>query len=474
MEDTSIGVESTDTLVSADTPDNTGAENIGTSADTTEAISGENDIAAQATEEVEADSDASALAEEDLESIQQEIEDALKNEDTAQKAPKWFRETIRRYGKHVEALNTKVAPFEHLHGYLEPAQIDAHVDMIRSLNDYRIGQRGVPEPQVEQFVEKFAEIYPHLLGEIVLALGTRPVDDSGLNYFQAAMKQVGLDPSRIEEYKAYLENGPQSGGTASDVDVSGIDARYRDVFKALEPSLQEEISLMSTENQNALLARYNEGFQAQKAQEQAKQAETEKFYADIDRTAFEKFNGATDSALKAFEQTLAKATFSPDEQMNSFIVQQNLQTVLTAINPNAWGHDSAKAALGRIGITVDDTRISAILNTLEQESRNTAYFARTGNTAQEKTSALKLARAQQELIAQGQKVAAQIMKTRGQALQTNVDSQNALLAQAQARPAITGQPVDHGNPADWLKNLPPPGTEERRIAIAQLGMTGNG
>lgn len=396
--------------------------------------------------------------ESEIDQFETEIDTALKAAD-AEKDPAWYRNALTQYKRHLGQVREQHTPYKDLQGAVTPDQLPDAVEMLRSLHNVRMTADGVPKPDVSKFSEILETKYGDIVQDLIYQLGSKQVPGTNLNYFATALQQqFGIDPSQLEAVKSYLENN-----SAPDVPP-----QFAEAYRNLSPKLKEELAYMDEETRLELLQREQVNVDRDK---QAKQSETDSrqaFTQQVEQAAEARYLQGANTAMDAMAKTLEKATFSTDPQVNELIIEENLQLVLNALNPYSAGYQRARQAISKIGVVLDEGRVNNILDTLAEESRNIEYFERSKQPDRAKASEAKYARSLQELIAQGHKVAGQILRVRGQGVTASATAQAGALKQTTGRPVIQGSPTAGGDANDWLKNLPPAGTQERHAAIAQL------
>lgn len=417
--------------------------------------SGDEVAAAETVEEVQEANE--FLLENEIDEFESEIEKALAEVDE-EKDPAFYRNALKQYQRHLKQNRESAAPFKDLQGVVSQEQLPDTVDMLRALNNYRVNETGVPAPDVSKFADLFEKNYADITPNLVMELGKRLVPGSNQNYFATALEQqYGITPAQIEQIKAYIDNN----------DLPDVPPQYAEAFKALPPELQEELPLMSDEAKLNILARAQADLDRTNQEKQTQTQAQQRFTQEVETAAEQRYLKGAENAMDAFAKTLEKVQFSSDPNVNSLIVEENLHLILNALNPYAAGYNRAQSVMAKIGVNLDEGRVNGILDNLAEESRNIEYFNRTNKPEQAKASEVKYARSLQELIAQGHKVAGQLLKVRGQGLTASATSQATQLRQTEARPVINGGSAT-ANPNDWLKNMPMPGTPEYREAVAQL------
>lgn len=452
MLDEQISAEGSESSLDTAVPQETVVQNDTSVSETTEAST------TSAAEVDETQETNEFLLESELDEFESELSKALEATDE-EKDPAWYRNALKQYERHLKTTRESAAPFKDLQGVVPQERLPDTVEMLRSLENYRMNGEGVPAPDVAKFTELFEKNYQDLAPALVMELGKRQVPGSNLNYFATALQQqYGISPEQIAQVKAYLDND----------EVPDIPSQFMDAFRTLTPKLKEELPFMDEEVKLEVLTRAQADLDRTKKDTEYKTERQRVFTQEVEQAAEKRYLQGAGNAMDALAKTLEKATFSSDPEVNSLIVEENLHLILNALNPYAAGYDRARATVAKIGVQLDETRVNGILDTLAEESRNIEYFNRINQPDKVKLSEAKYARSLQELIAQGHKVAGQLLKVRGQGLQASATQQSNLLQRTEGRPVINGSALVSGDTNDWLKSLPPVGTPEYHAAVAQL------
>lgn len=454
MDNLELGVESESALGSAAQQENaviTDNENIEVNAEASVETN-----AASVDENVEEAELNEFELEQRLDEFETELDAALSAAENADITP-YSRNALKQYKRYVNTFREQVTPFRELRTTVPEDQLPEALQMLSALHTVRM-QGDAPRPDVAKFCEIFESKYGDVIPDLIRTFGARQAPGSELNYFATALQQqYGIDPKQLEAVKDYLAN----------TTIPDVPQEYTEAYRRMTPKMKEEFPFLSEELQKDMLMREQRQFEIERAATQTTEQREAQLRQEVEVEAESRYIKTTNVVMDALAQTLQKAQFSSDPLDNEVTQEQVLHLVMNAANPYSAGYERANNTLGKLGVTLDKARINNLLDTVAEESRNSVYWSRQNQTDKARSAESKIARAQQELIAQGHKAVSQILKVKGQGVVAGAKGQAEAMKQTLASPVINGNGSIDQKQADWLEKLPY-GTPEFHQALAQL------
>ena len=144
---------------------------------------------------------------EDKEAAEADAEARLADE----KSPKWFKNAVNNvYKPKIDELSQQLAPFQSLteqYGSVEDLQ--QKLDLVNKLETVRSNpQTGLPEKTTADFVQGLYQKDPQVAYQLINDLAQLPSPETqGYTVLQEMFKQVGIDPAKLNEVKAFAANG---------------------------------------------------------------------------------------------------------------------------------------------------------------------------------------------------------------------------------------------------------------------------
>lgn len=366
-------------------------------------------------EEPEAEKPAESEPEVALEDAEKEAETRLADP----KSPKWFKNAVENvYKPKIEALSKERAAYEPLDQYGKPEELTQKLEMLSKLDTVRSNpQTGLPERSTEGFVKDLHDKDPQTAYQLINDLAALPSPNTpGYSVLQEMIKQIGIDPARLEEVKTFAANGYQlqqgQYPPPSADDIAQIPEHLQATFSAMSPERREQMLLdpehLRTEAlEDAKLARdakQREELNAQTStqKEATDKAEKERVFAEtVNTKATEHFTKTSETVFTTFVESLAKqAGMTP---MDSLMIAN---TVLNSFEPTLAGRQSLEM-LKAEGIEVDPI-IQTTIGQLEENAKHIAYFEAIGDKPSFEKAVGKQVELQERLTAKGNKIIASL------------------------------------------------------------------
>ncbi len=371
----------------------------------------------------------------------------------------------------------------------DPSIAKDYYELMESL---RTPVEGQPNQfTTRNFIEKLDSMSPGIANELFFDLMSYDVPnehghvDRMANHF---VRSLGLDPTRIEDYRN-IDTIRASGAVTAD-DLAGIPERFHGAFRALSSAQRDDFMLQKDTNgqyslasmeylqdkAEALESRQWREQQAQ-AQQQAAEQQQQAFEAQIEEAFIQDITteaqSIRDSILK---ESLSQVTFSSD-QTQDMLAKEGIMALLSQIqSPYPYQQQAALAALKAAG--VEPNGFGELMNVLEQSRRDYVRHTANRDTLQARTAQAKATTAKQQILARAQDYAIRLAKATGQRVATAASQQNGQLAAATARYVPSGTQAQNGssNPYDANPYKDDP-TDPRystwnRQMDKQMGLTG--
>lgn len=328
-------------------------------------------------------------------------------------------------------------------------------------------------PTAKPFVEKLYAADPQSAERLLNDLMRQPVDEKGQTLGHQYMEALGLDPTRLSEFRKISrgEISPELPGAIPDV----IPPEYADAYKTLSPAnrdkVLDDLEMAKDETdpdeakalQNAALEtldnvqyRINETQRREREQAEADAA----LALDVENDVI---TGAKETYTNLFE-TLEngeafKAKLSTNPQMDTALKSSILGHMTALGDPDTVLGARAQSFFKDIGIQVDMSAISSLMHSIEENLRIASVATRKGFQTNARNARDKVTEAQAELTALGNKYFAQCAKRFGAIEAEASESQKKALEQNAGLPTVTGTAVQ----TDGAKK---PLTLEQRADIA--------
>lgn len=393
----------------------------------------------------------------DFDDFESDIDSKLAAAQENENTPEFYRNGLKEYKKYANQFREQVAPFNELRSLVADEDLPTALDLVKALHTVSI-RDGKPQADVGRFSELLMEKHGDLVPELMKLWGAQQAPGSKYNYFATALQQqYGIEPDQLEAVKNYLDSNT----------IPQVPDEYAAAYRSLDPKVKEELPYLNADAQLAILKNAqrdidrDEGYKQQEAQRARQDNDA------IENAAEQSYVAKTDSVMTALVNALGQAKFSDDPKINALIAQQNAHMAFNAINPYSAGYNMAKAALKDIGVEIDEGRVNNILDRMSEACRLEAYHQRHNNLSEAGKSSAMVARCEQELLAQVNKVAAGLLKVRSQGVTAQAASQEKAIAATNGRPVIPANGVSDGS-NKWLGQLAPQGSEDRYMQVADL------
>lgn len=252
---------------------------------------------------------------------------------------------------------------------------------------------GLPKESTTGFISRLAEGSPALVDRLFDDLWQFRGGD-GKTFAQSMFQRLGLDPSRLSDYRELTQNPQKSVATSSGVissdELANIPESFHDVYKQLSFADRYLAQQMDDTQLESFLADKQELFETRKFREdyqksqaeQAQQAE-QQFWQGVDKTFGEYAGQLRQDGLNSIVKNLSsQVTFSADPVTNS--VQQSAVMAITAnlLNPDL--RFAAQGALEALGIKLDPSFDESLTALNQQAYRYIQLKSVAGNPAMAK------------------------------------------------------------------------------------------
>lgn len=384
---------------------------------------------------------AAEASDDEIATLEAEVEKALADE----KAPPWLKNAVKRvYKPKIAALSEQLGTYEPLQNYGSVEEIGQKLELLNSLNTIRSNpQTGMPELSTEDFVTKIFEQDPNVAYQLLNDLANLPSPyTQGWTVLQEMYRQTGIDPTRLDDIKAFVANGYQLQQGAypppDESDLALIPEHLQATFAALSPERRD--SLLFEDNEavrNAALedARIAREAESQRAMDERTKGEREsqeqtrreaEFRAFVESKGAEHFEKTSEAVFTSFVESLAKQANMT--QMDSLMIT-NL--VLNSLEPTLAGRQSLEA-LKAEGITIDPA-IPATITQMEENAKHIAYYEAVRDTHNVEKAVAKQVELQERLIAKGNKIIAAVAHKKATGTAQTIQSQTSKLANTQSQ-----------------------------------------
>lgn len=363
--------------------------------------------------------------EQSLEDAEKEIESRLADP----KSPRWFKNAVENvYKPKLEAFSKQLETYEQ---FGKPEEITQKLDLLSKLETVRSNpMTGLPERTTEDFVKHIHEQNPQTAYQLINDLSHLPSPNTqGLTVLQEMFKQVGIDPTRLEEVKTFAANGYQlSQGQYPPPDADDlalVPQHLQATFSALSPERRDDLLASSEHVRNEALedaklardAKQREELATQTSEQKAAQEEVERQNAikqAVDVKADEHFSKTSETVFTNFVESLAKQAGMTN--MDSLMIAN---TVLNSFEPTLAGKQSQEM-LKAEGIEIDPV-IQTTIGQMQENARHIAYYDVMQDRSAYEKAVAKQVELQERLTAKGNKIIASLALKKANGVQNTAD-----------------------------------------------------
>jgi hypothetical protein len=391
----------------------------------------------------------SAEAEEEKEADESDVSDEARQkfQDDAEKriadgtAPKWFKNYVENvYKPNLEKARKDVEVYEPLKDFGELPKVLEELEILKGLESFETDPAtNLPKPTVKPFVTQFVEKKGiDTVMKVMEEFGNleSPLN-KGNTLFHEIIRGAGLDPTRLEDYKRFQENGyrlANDGLVPPDPEqLELIPAELREAFTSLTPDEREEMLLLNdavrdralTGIQNTLDSERKEKeaekSQALKEVEQQQKAKQE-FYQAVGTKEAEYIDASGTKLFDSFAESLVSTGLDEIESLGL--------ANLMSMTLNSTGVEAKRniALLEKHGITIDASLMETFSKWMEA-ARNMATFEVQKDERSYKTAKEDFESLEEKLIRKSNPIVAAIAKARTTAQKTQSDKKSEVLAE---------------------------------------------
>lgn len=391
-------------------------------------------------------------------------------------APDQWREklgSVLSWGKGLESdLKELKAVKEQWGGLAEfgdPQTITDRLKILDGLGAYATDEQGqvlvdangLPCLTTKPFLETVAQQGDGLAEQLAVDIWNQTRAD-GLTYGQWYLKQLGLDPARIQEYAGIdaLKQSQQVKPEFSDAEFIGIDDGLHETYRQLSAIERNSVQDALDKSQHEEVRKYLQGKQAEFQEreesrqfreqmamqaDQQKVVETQQFWQGVEANVEQTVTKANTEILgNLHKQISSQVTFSADPVTNAF--QTNAATALVAAMASPVTRFAVQPILEALKITVDpqidalSVRYMQAVKSFEtfraaKESAN-PRFASLRNDLQMQNAQREMGQIQQQAMAKLMPAALKFAKLLAGGNQELREASSEQLAGIRSRPAV--------------------------------------
>lgn len=354
-------------------------------------------------------------------------------------APKWFKNYAENvYKPNLQKAHEALAVYEPLKDYGELSQVLEILDTFKGLESFETDPTtNLPTPTVKPFVDKFVEKKGiEKVVAVMKAFGELESPfNKGYNLLHEVIAGAGLDPTRLEDYKKFAQNGyrlANEGFVPPDPEeLEMIPENLREAFVSLKPDERDELLLLNDSVRDRALqgiqntldserkAKENELSEAQQKVANEQKAQQE-FFTAVNQKESELIDTSGTKLFDSFAESLVSTGL---EEIESLAIA-NLMSM--TLNSNGVEAKRNLAALEKIGVKVDESLITTFSDWMTA-ARNMATFEVQKDEAAYKTAKDQFESLEEKLIRKSNPIVAAIAKHRAVNQKTQADSKSDLL-----------------------------------------------
>jgi len=388
----------------------------------------------------EAPTEAPTLTDEETQQIEEEAEKLLADERT----PKFYRNYVKNVLQpNLAKAKQEVEIYAPLRDYGDIETIQKTLARSQKLGEWVTNpSTGLPELTTKNFVKEVYDEKPEIIGQMLKdSLSLPSPTRQGWNLIHDALHDlVGIDPTKLDAIREFAKNGYQlTNGDfppPSADELEGIPDHLQGTFKQLSPEEREELSFLSENVRNSQLERARVALEqeqqqkltaqtAEERQQQEQQKAQAEFQSAVSTRAEEIFLEAGGTLFSSFVESLAKSA-----NLDAFEATTVANTIVATFNPNTFEGQHSLKALKEIGVEPDPL-ITTLVGQIDQNSRNIAYFEKTGDKASLERAVAQQVELKERLSAKTNKVIAAVTKYKANRSVAVNNDKNSLLAQTQ-------------------------------------------
>lgn len=282
------------------------------------------------------------------------------------KHPKWLRANLQnvtnRFKEETEKVKAVYAPLE---SFGKPDEIVANLELLKGLESFETNpQTGLPEKTVKPFVDKLVETRgPETALALFSQLAAMPSPEHpGWSLVHEVIASTGLDPTRLDDYKAFAASGYQTNiadnPPPAPEDLALVPENLREAFISLSPAERDEMLLLSSQTMERALAgvqlqldsdRQAKAAEATKAEQEAtaKIEAQQQLFQTINTRTGELVDQSGASLFENFTNTLVKADI---DKFDAVAIANTISMTLTTGGVEA---KATRDALAEIGVKLD-------------------------------------------------------------------------------------------------------------------------
>lgn len=379
------------------------------------------------------------ISEEKRKEIESDAERRLADENS----PKWFKNYVKNvYEPNLQKANLALAAFEPIKSYGEVEKVTNDLEMLKGLEATVLNPvTNLPEKTVRPFVENLIKTRGIETGIQVLAeLGLQPSPATpGLNLVQELVKTIGLDPTRIEDYKKFAANGYQigvGGNPPNPEELEQIPENLREAFSSLSETERFEVLEMDESARDKFLNALQFQLDSERKEAENKQsaaaaqqaAETkakQEFYQDLDNQTLVMQEESGMRLTNTFVETLVKdASLEKHEALGITLL------INSAINGSGAEGKMSLEILKEQGIELDP-KLPELLQNWNTECRNAAYYKKIGDEKDFKSANERITELESQMCSKANPVVAHYAKKQAETNKTRIEQKNAALTESQ-------------------------------------------
>jgi len=365
-----------------------------------------------------------------------------------------------------QPLKTRIEPWNQvLEKYQDPTEVQTSLELLEALStpvldngQPRLDVNQLPVTDPSPFISKLAATRPTQATALInAALDTQLIGEGGVRdtAFNWKLRDLGIDPTDIEGYKAWKQQGAPVATEA--VDLSTVPEKYREVLKQLPPYIQKDRMDMPEEARNWQLEQDLQTHQNRIATENYQRAEQSKFETSISQATDKAVDGKFQEGFNQFLQQISSWQPTADANVNK---AYHLELASSLVNLLDGRMEFAnRMLLDAAGIPFDP-EIGSLNESFQRNTalaqRYQAHNARNNNQySREHAEAQKSAdRDYGRLTQKINDVSAKLIEYKNKVAKAEAGAEEA--ANLGSRPTITGAPAGTDgltvrNP-DWYKS----------------------
>lgn len=365
-----------------------------------------------------------------------------------------------QYGD-VQTIAEKLAQLEGLGSYATD-----------QIGETVIGPNGLPQVTTAPWISKMAETSPAMVEQLSYDLFNQPTPDGqtyGAKLFWQAFQEMGLDPSRVQDY-AQLPASQVAASQATADELEYIDPSLHKAYNYLTKPEREFVQSKIYDAKDDEVAEYLQAANRRMEnearlqeftnyQKQQEEAEISSYWQNVDSVTNQVIQEANNKALTGISQQIeSQVQFSSDPTANK--LQTGMVSALVAAMCSPQTRFAVQPILEQIGATIDPQIDQLLTNATQAERVYQAYaqlekndkpeFKKHRNEFQMKEARRESDRLQQQAMAKLAPIAVKIAKAIAGGNQGIREASQQDLAKINSRPAVgnggipgarSGQPV---------------------------------